>query len=387
MDKTIVVLGGYGEMGKVIVTDLAETFKGQIVIAGRSKDKAIKLAKSFKKQNIIGVQASSNNEQQMKKVLKGANVLINATNYYSNMEVMKHALSNNVNYVDLGGLYHVTKVQLKMHSKFKKKKLIAVLGCGSTPGITNVLAEFGSMKFDRVRSIDIAFADKDYTQYSQPFIVPYSMQTVFDEFTQKPAVLEKGRTKFVKPLSGEKRVEFPKPVGTIVCRYSLHSEVATLPSTYRDKGIRECSFRGGWDEDFVAKTKFMIDAGFANNKSVMIGNKKIIPREVAVSLLNRFMPPSKIRINDMEFLKVEIKGRKNGNPKKIAVYCKAFTNKKHNIPAGSWDTGVPPSIIAQEIVNGKIKEKGVMPTERCIAPSSFFKALKKRKMKIFTRNE
>ncbi len=383
----IVVLGGHGEMGRVIVTDLAETFKGEIVIAARSKQEAVRFASSFKKKNISGSVANSSNKIQMKSLLQGADVLINATNYYFNVEVMKHALDNNVNYIDLGGLYYTTKKQLKLHNKFKKKNLVAVLGCGSTPGITNVLAEFGAKKFDRIKSVDIAFADKDYTQYNQPFVVPYSMQTIFDEFTKAPAVLQNGRIRFTKPLSGDKHIEFPKPVGRVICREVLHSELASLPSVLKEKGIKECSFRGSWDNDFVAKTKFLIDSGFASDKPILVGQKEIVPRNVAVALLNNFLPPARIKVNDTEFLRVEIKGRKNGKSKTLVVYCQAFTNEKHNIPAGSWDTGVPPSIIAQEIIKGQIKGRGVLTPERCITPSLFFKALKKRKIKVFTRSK
>ncbi len=383
----IVVLGGYGEMGRVISTDLAETFGGDLTIAGRAKEKAVEFASSFHKKNITGAAANSSNKLQMKAVLSGASVLINATNYYSNLEVMKSALDNNVNYVDLGGLYWMTKKQLKMHRMFKKKGLVAVLGCGSTPGITNVLAEYGAKRFDRIESLDVAFADKDYTVYNQPYIVPYSMQTVFDEFTKNPATLVKGRIKFVKSLSGEKHIDFPKPLGRVLCRYSLHSELASLPKSLHDKGIRECSFRGGWGNDFVAKTKLLIDLGFASEKPVMIGRKEITPRSIAVALLNRFMPPKELKINDMEFLRVEIRGRKNGRAKRLVVYCQAFTNKRHNIPAGSWDTGVPPSVIAQEIIKGQVAITGVVTPEMCIQPHLFFKALKKRKMLVYTRSK
>ena len=357
------------------------------MVAGRNRENAVKFAGSFHLKNVTGMAASSSNKAQMKSLLKDANVLINATNYYSNLEVMEQALDNKVNYVDLGGLYWVTKKQLKMHKRFKKKNLMAVLGCGATPGITNVLAEFGAARFDRINSLDVAFADKDYTQYNQPFVVPYSMQTVFDEFIKNPPILQRGRIRFEKPLISVKHVEFPKPIGRVPCRLSIHSELASLPKTLHDKGIRECSFRGGWDEDFVRKTKFIIDAGFASEKPMVVGNKEIVPRSVTVALLNRFMPPEKLKINDMEFLRVEIKGRKNGKSKSLVLYCQAFTNKRHNIPAGSWDTGVPPSIIAQEIIGGQVKGRGVMTPEQCIKPSLFFKALKKRNIRVFTRSK
>ena len=384
----IVVLGGYGEMGRVIVTDLSQTFRnGTIVVAGRDREKAASFAASFRMKNVVGVRASSGSRSQMRSALRGAAVLINATNYYSNVEVMRHALANNVNYVDLGGLYWTTKEQLKLHSRFKKAGLIAVLGCGSTPGITNVMAEFGARRFDRIRSLDVSFADKDYTQYTQPFVVPYSMQTVFDEFTKRPPFLDKGRMRLGKPLSDVKRVDFPKPVGRAACRLCIHSELASLPRSLKEKGIKECSFRGSWDEDFIAKTRFLIDAGFASDVQVRIGRREIVPREVSVALLNRFMPPKGLRINDTEFLRVEMRGTRAGKAKRLIVYCQAFTNKKHNIPAGSWDTGVPPSIIAQEIVRGQVKGKGVMTPEQCIKPSLLFKALRRRNVRVFTRSK
>ncbi len=383
----IVVLGGYGEMGQIIVTDLAETFKrGTIVVAGRNRDKAIAFANSFHLKNVVGTAANSANNMQMKNALKDADVLINATNYYSNIEVMRQALKNNVNYIDLGGLYWTTKKQLKLHSGFKKKGLVAILGCGSTPGITNILAEYGARRFDRITSLDVSFADKDYTQYNQPFVVPYSMQTVFDEFTKDPPILRKGRIMFAKPLSDPKHIGFPKPLGKAICRLSIHSELASLPRVFHEKGIRECSFRGGWDEDFVRKVKFLIDSGFASENPIIVGKREMVPRSMAVALLNRFMPSSKVKINDMEFLRVEIRGMKNGKQKKLVVYCQAFTNKRHNIPAGSWDTGVPPSIIAQEIIKKQEVVKGVVTPEQCINPALFFKALKRRNIRVFTRN-
>ena len=372
-------------MGSVISTDLAETFDGEVVIAGRNLIRAREFARSFRKSSIYGAAAEANNDAQMSKVLAGVDVLINATNYYFNIAVMRQALKNRVNYVDLGGLYHMTKKQLKLDSLFRKQGKVAILGCGSTPGITNILAHYGSERFDRIYTIDISFADKDYTKYNQPFVVPYSMQTVFDEFTKKPAVFANHKMHFVEPLSGEKYVSFPKPVGRVLCRYSLHSELASIPQNMRDKGIKNCSFRGGWDEDFISKTKFLIDAGFASESPVNIGGKLIVPRKITAALLDRFLPPSNIKINDVEFLRVEITGTKNGKRKSLAVYCKAFSNKKHNIPAGSWDTGVPPSIIAQEICSGNVKYKGVTTPEKAIPVRLFLEYLKARGMEVFTK--
>ncbi|MGI0100273.1 MAG: saccharopine dehydrogenase family protein [Candidatus Micrarchaeaceae archaeon] len=381
----IVVLGGYGEMGSVAARDLCGTFSGDIIIAGRDEGKAKRFASSFRSRRITGAYADTSDKGSMDKVLGGADAVINATNYYHNIEVMEHALRNGTNYLDLGGLYHTTLKQLRLHGQFKRRKVLALLGCGSTPGITNIMAAHAARAFDSIESISIQFGDRDHTDYGMPFVVPYSMYTVIDEFSKRPAVFTGGLMKFVEPLSGEAMIDFPKPVGRINCFYTLHSELASLPRKFKDKGIMECSFRGGFDREFVRYTKFLIDTGFASGEPVSIGKSRVRPVDMAVKLLDRFMPPKDVKINDVEMLRVAIKGRKKGRRSGVAMYCKAVTSRKWNVPAGSWDTGVAPSVLAQMIAGGRIDAHGVLTSDdECIDSGYFFAMLKRRDMKVFS---
>ncbi len=288
-----------------------------------------------------------------------------------------------MNYIDLGGMCHTSLKQLKLNGSFRKRGLVAVIGCGSTPGITNMMALKGAERLESVNSIDIAFSDWDRTDYKMPFVVPYSMYTVFDEFTSRPAVFIDGKMRFVEPLSGEKKVRFPSPVGVSICRYSLHSELATLPGSFADKGIRNVSFRGGWDSEFIKITKFLIDAGFASGLKEHFKSGDAAPRDVAVKLLNRFLPPSNVKINDLEYLRVELNGYKKGAKKRIIMYCKAVTNRKWNIGAGAWDTGVPPSIAAQMMAEEEISARGVLPPEAALPADKFFIELKRRNLNVY----
>lgn len=373
-------------MGRVIVIDLFETFKGEIVVAGRDKEKAKKFANSFKSKRVKWAQADINEFDKLTQLLKGCDAVINATQYNMNLKVMKAALNAGVDYVDLGGLFHMTKKQLKLDKRFKKAGITAIIGCGATPGITNIMAAYGSKFFDRINSIHVQFADKNYTNYNTPFVVPYSMRTVFEEFSMKPAVFIKGNLKFVEPMSGQEEIIFPHPVNKATCFYTPHSEVATFPFSFRDKGIKNCSFKGGFEKDFVDKVKFLIDAGFASEGSFRYDNCTIVPRDFTVKILNKFIPEN-VKVNDIEFLRVEITGGKSGRAKRLIVYCKAVSNKKWNIPAGAWDTGVPPSIAAQMLLNGNITKKGAMPPELCINSEIFFKELAKRQIRVFIKSK
>lgn len=382
--KTYLVLGGYGEMGRIASRDLAETAKGaRIIIAGRDEGKAKQYAKSLKRKNVVGIAADATKTGDLVAMLKKnkVDVVVNCTLYYYNLHIMQACLKAGCHYLDLGGLFHMTKKQLKLNQKFKKKNLVAILGCGSTPGITNVMAGYGVKMLDKVREIHVRFAGYSFVPQKRHFVVPYSMYTVFDEFTARPAVFTKGRMKFVKPISGRAEEYFPDPINKVTTFYTLHSELATFPSSFKKKGIKECSFKVSFDEDFVHDVKLLIESGLASKKMVKIGKAKIRPVDLTVKELNRFVPDNK-NVEDIEYVRVIIKGEKRKKPAEFILDCLAHSSKKWRAAAGDIDTGVPPSIIAQMIANGKIKQRGALPPELCVPAEMFFRELEKRDMKI-----
>ncbi len=366
MAVKVVVLGGTGNIGRWVVRDLLDFSSVDIVVAGRSGVQ--QYVRSLKSKRVKGVSVDVTNVAATVRVLKGADVVVNCVQYYFNLPVMRACLRACAHYVDLGGLFHVTQKQLRLHSQFKKNGLIAIVGCGATPGITNVMAAHGARFFDSVREIHISFGDKDFTHYNQPFVLPYSLHTLFDEFMMKPAVLMKGKIRMVAPRSGEVEISFPAPVGKQKGFYSLHSELATLPQSF---GLRECSFRVTFDEKFIAQIQLLIDAGFASDKV----------RGVAAAVMEQWLPKKETRIKDIEYLRVEMVGVKKGKKKRMVMYCK--THSTHNIPAGTYDTAVPASIAAQMIMDGEIAARGVLPPEKCVEPTVFFKELRRRGIKVF----
>jgi saccharopine dehydrogenase-like NADP-dependent oxidoreductase len=178
----------------------------------------------------------------LRRALDAANVVVNAADYRLNLDVMRGALAAGANYVDLGGLFHVTRKQLDLDSEFRAAGLTAILGLGSAPGKTNLLASAAVRRLgeDPV-SMEIWAATRDPAAANHPFPAPYSVQTLRDELELRPMVVRDGELKDVDPLSGEAEREFPEPVGRASGIYTLHSEIATLPVTFPT--LREASFR------------------------------------------------------------------------------------------------------------------------------------------------
>jgi len=152
------------------------------------------------------------------------------------------------------------------------------------------------------------------------------------------------------PLSGGEDYWFEPPVGLLHCHLSLHSEVATLPLTFRSKGLRECVFKinyWGMSPNAFAKVKLLADLGFANPEPVDEKHGSVSPREVLVTLL-------------AEEIVTEVKGVRDGQPLHYRIGTLTAT--------GSLPTGVAPSIAAQWLASGRIDKPGVYAPEAIVDP-------------------
>jgi saccharopine dehydrogenase-like NADP-dependent oxidoreductase len=174
--------------------------------------------------------------------LDGSFVCVNCADYRLNLEVMRGCLDAGAHYVDLGGLFHMTRKQLGLDAEFRARGLTAILGMGSAPGKTNLLARAAVERLgSEPSSLEIWAVTRDPAATDHPFPAPYSVRTLRDELEMRPMVVSDGQVTDVEPLSGEAEREFPEPIGRARGVYTLHSELATLPAAY--PSLREASFR------------------------------------------------------------------------------------------------------------------------------------------------
>ena len=176
------------------------------------------------------------------KSVRGSTVCVNCADYRLNLEVMRGCLAASAHYVDLGGLFHVTRRQLELDDDFRAAGLTAIVGMGSAPGKTNLLARAAVERLGGAPSrMEIWAVTRDPAAAAHPFPAPYSVQTLQDELHMRPMVVRDGRLAEVEPLSGGAEREFPEPIGRAEGIYTLHSELATLPLAY--PSLEEASFR------------------------------------------------------------------------------------------------------------------------------------------------
>jgi saccharopine dehydrogenase-like NADP-dependent oxidoreductase len=363
----VALLGAAGAMASVVLRDLLEFAPDvSVTLADR---RAVETSDPRVRSATVDV----NDETATARVLEGHDVVLNCVTYYFNVPVMRAALAARVPYTDLGGLYHGSLKQFELDEDFRRAGVTAVLGMGSTPGITNVMGGALVRRFDEVDAIHVRVGCIDRSA-SGPLPVPYALDTVIDEFSLEPMVFRGGRAVAVPPMSGDETIAFPEPVGQAHAFYTLHSEVAMFPRSF--PRLQEASFKVAFEPDFTRKVRFLVELGFASREKLSSGCS---PREVLLALAARQPVPGG-EPNDCDVLRVDVSGRRGGKAASARAEMTVLPHPKWKIGAGALDTGVPLSIVGQMLARREITDPGVLCPETAVPDAPFFRELERRGM-------
>ncbi len=378
----IIVLGGAGAMGRVAVRTLIEYEDvDQVTIADYNEERAREVASSFVSSKIQVRQIDVTNEERLDQLLRGADVVLNAVDYVFNLLVLKACIRERVHYADLGGLFHMTRKMLELQDEAEAAGITAIAGIGGTPGITNMLARLAVDQLDSVEAIRVQLGCGDATPSTAPLVAPYSIRTILDEFTKEPQVYQDGAWYPQQPLSGQEEIVFPSPVGRASAIYSLHSECALFPLSFRDKGIQHVSFKIAFPGDFMMKLKFLVDLGFGSDELVTVRSVRVSPREVLARLLEAF-PAEDVEPQDCDVLRVVVTGKSGRESLEITHQIVVLPYRPWGISAGALDTGMPLAIAGRMLARGEITRRGVLGPEMCIPVAPFFNELVRYNMYV-----
>jgi len=363
----VMIVGAAGAMASVAMRDLLESVETISITAADSQPLLTQDAR------VRSVTLNAQDEDGLAGSLANHDVLLNCLPYRLNLRVMRAALRARVPYIDLGGLYHVTNQQLALHEEFAESGLTAVLGMGSTPGITNVMAGALAARMDEVKEIHVRVACQDESTVG-PLSVPYSLETILDEFSLDPKILRDGKLVTLPPMSGAELIHFPAPIGDAEAVYTLHSEVAMLP--YSFPRLKEASFKIAFPKSFNQRLRLLVELGFSSREPV-VGD--VSPREMLLAMFGN-QPLSPAEPHDCDMLWVEAKGKIAAKP--ISATAQSIVLPKRGVSAGALDTGVPLSIVGQMLARGEIRSPGVFCPEIAVPAAPFFKELEHRGIQV-----
>ena len=373
---------GAGMMGCAVLYDLAHSKSvKEILLADYDFARAREVAQQYGAGKARAVRADVRDVSSLAKLLAKYEAVLNCTQYYWNLQVMEAALAARLHYLDLGGLFYTTRKQLKLNKAFQRIGRLAILGIGSAPGIANVMARFLADQLDRVQFVRVYNGSRDFQSYPDALAFGFSIATILDELTIPPVHFLNGRFKSRERFSGAEPMTFPKPIGKLEMRHSIHSEVATLPVSFKSKGIREAFFKINYDPKLIEVTQLLAGIGLLEQERVLVGANKISPRSMLEHLL-KLRPPSNKTPKDVETIRVVVRGKKGSRAQTLSLDATTRYTTKPALSAVARDTGFPISVAAQMISSGEIAATGVHPPETAIPPRGFLARLHQRGIRI-----
>ena len=373
----VLILGGAGSMALATIRDFLafdSNELAELVIADINYEKAKKRADELHNEKVSPAFCDVTDYANLVKLMRGCDIVIDETET-AGVPTLKAALEAGVHIIDLGAWIEGTLEQLKLDAEFEKVGLTAILGLGSSPGITNLYSRHIVDKLDTVESIHLSFAYAELTKTT--LFVPFA--GAIEEFTNKVTIFQDGKDVTLPPQSGQEDARFPDPIGARRLMYVPHPEVATFPIYFREKGIRNVSVKAGFAPEFIEKINFLINLGLLSKEPTKIKGITIAPEDVTMACISKLPQPAE-RI-DYGCTRAVIIGEKNGE--KIEYTVELFSHPYPALTGVQHRTGHSPAIGARMIRRGEIKKRGVFPPEVGIDPRKFFRELARRELEVY----
>jgi len=371
------VLSRDKDVSEIVLADI------DLVLAKKVKDK-------IKSDKVIVKHVDAGKTSGLIKVAEGVDAIINMTLPRFNSNMMNAALKSGAHYVDsaLGEPIWTQLIKhqpLELNDEYKEANLTALIACGGSPGVTNVLARFICDKLDRVGEIRFRFGGKptekpkDIVDAWDPGWCP---EIALQDYANDAIVFENGEYKTCPPFSSLEEYNFPNPVGPVLISFHSHEEPVTLPR-FLGKDVRYVDFK--YPIDTLAGA--LIKLGFASSEPIEVGGVKVAPIDVLMKLVRP--PVNAFLFEDESTVKLplkyafaeimEVEGEKSGEKvayevtlihqqtaeERVEMYRKFGTANIY--------VAIPAIVGAKMCIEGEA-EKGVIAPER-LNPMEFLRRM------------
>ncbi|GLC88065.1 saccharopine dehydrogenase family protein [Lysinibacillus piscis] len=371
----VVVLGA-GLMGKEVARDLIQNSKVErVFLADINTEVAQNFVATLNTDKIEVVELHAEQDDSLRAVISKGNVVVNALFYAFNERVAQLAIEMGVHSVDLGGhIGGVTENILELNEAAKEKGVTIIPDLGVAPGMINILTGYGASKLDEVESIKlyvggIPVEPKPPLNYTRVF----SLEGVFDHYTQPSKVIQKGRLEEVPSLSGIEPIYFDD-FGVMEAFYTSGG-ISTLYKTFPN--VQTLEYKTIRYRGHAEKFQLLADLGFLNNNNfVSVDNQNIPVRAVVREALHKELELG--NKSDAVLLRVIVAGEK---AQQQVTYEYEMIVKKDltvNETAMARATANTISVVAQMIGEGIITERGVFAPESIVPGNAYIEEMAKR---------
>ena len=404
MSRVLVIgCGGVASVAIRKCCQVSEVFT-ELCIASRTKSKCDALAAELEGKTATKITTAQVDADKVEEVIAliqsyKPDLVMNIALPYQDLTIMDACLACGVNYMDTANYepediedpqwkaiyekrceekgfsaYFDYSWQWAYREKFEKAGLIALLGCGFDPGVTQAYCAYAKKhEFDTIDTIDIL--DCNGGDHGYPFATNFNPEINIREVSANGSYWEDGHWVETKPME-IKRVYNFKEVGEKDMYLLHHEEIESLALNI--PGIKRIRFFMTFGESYLNHLKCLEDVGMTSIEPIMYEGKEIVPLQFLKAVLpdpSSLGPRTKGKTN----IGCIFIGKKDGQEKKLYIYNTCDHQecyKEVGSQAVAYTTGVPAMIGAMMVMTGTWKKPGVYNMEE-FDPDPFMDALNK----------
>ena len=381
MSKVLII--GAGGVGGVVTHKCAQAKDvfSEICLASRTKSKCDAIASGIDRP-IRTEQVDADQVSDLVRLIQDfkPDVLINVALPYQDLTIMEACLETGVDYVDTANYESPDEArfsyefQWPYHARFQEKGVMALLGSGFDPGVTNVFCAYAQKHhFDEIHYVDIL--DANGGDHGYPFATNFNPEINIREITANGRYWENGSWVETRPLEIHQTFNFPE-IGDKEMYLLYHEEMESLVQHLN--GLKRIRFWMTFSQKYITHLEVLQNVGMTRIDPVQYNGTEIVPLQFLRTLL-----PDPASLGPRTVGKTNIgcivRGMKDGKPKAIYIYnvCdhqECYREVKSQ--AISYTTGVPAMIGAMMVATKQWKKSGVFNMEQ-MDPDPFLEQLAK----------
>lgn len=382
----IIGAGGVATVAAHKCAQVPEVFK-EIMVASRTLSKCESIKKDIKDRygrEIHIAQVDADNVPELTRLIESYRpfLVLNLALPYQDLHIMEACLATGVHYIDTANYEPPDEAhfeyswQWAYNDRFREKGIMAVLGSGFDPGVTNVFAAYAQRHlFDEIHYLDIL--DCNAGDHGHPFATNFNPEINIREVTQTVRHWQGGRWIKTPPIIEDGSIHFSFDYPVVGKRESYllyHEELESL--VLNIKGLKRARFWMTFSENYLNHLKVLKNVGMTRIDEVDFEGTKIVP----IKFLKALLPePSSLgmRYKGKTVIGNVMTGIKDGRTITRYIYnvCNhedAF--RETGTQAIAYTTGVPAMIGAMMVFTGLWQGAGVFNIEQ-LEPDGFMDAL------------
>jgi len=376
----ILVIGAGGVGSSIAAIAERRSFFDRLIVADISPERAeavVGLLEDRGRFSATRVDAASQADIVQVARACGADVIVNACDPRLNDSIFTASLAARCGYIDMAmslSAPHPDRPftqpgvmlgdnQFAMAEQFEAAGLLALVGMGVEPGLSDVFARYAADHlFDEIDEIGV----RDGSNLSidgYEFAPTFSIWTTIEECLNPPVIWEKLRGWFTTECFSEPETfHFPAGIGPVECVNVEHEEVVLIP---RWIDCNRVTFKYGLGADFIDWLKTFAYLGLDSKDKIRVTGVDVAPRDVLAAVL-----PNPAELGHLMHGKTcagtWVKGTYDGEPREVYLYHvadNAETMREYGNQAVVWQTAVNPVVALELLATGAWHGTGVLGPE------------------------